>query len=88
MIDLPEVSVKWQALGLCFQTYDPRFFPERGKKFEILKLCKVCPVQVECLEYALATNPKHGIWGGKNKRERDRILKERKLGEEKTQDTD
>ena len=72
---------KWKALGLCFQTYDERFFPDRGPASqEIKRLCGVCPVEAECLEYALETKPRHGIWGGKNSRERERMLKERKLG--------
>lgn len=29
-----------------------------------LAFCAVCPVRQECLDFALATNQEHGIWGG------------------------
>ncbi|WP_344450998.1 WhiB family transcriptional regulator [Actinocorallia aurantiaca] len=27
-------------------------------------VCEGCPVALECLEYALRTNPDHGVWAG------------------------
>ena len=29
-----------------------------------LELCKLCPVRKPCLEFAVKTRQKHGIWGG------------------------
>lgn len=34
------------------------------------KLCAPCPVKSLCLEYALANNEAHGLWGGLTYRER------------------
>jgi len=33
-------------------------------------MCAVCPVQPQCLEYALVNDEQHGIWGGTTWRER------------------
>lgn len=63
------------------QGVDPDlFFPERGASVvEAKKVCDSCPIQKECLEYALAVNEKHGIWGGTSERERRRIRHQRAM---------
>jgi len=33
-------------------------------------ICNECPVQVECLDYAVRIRESHGIWGGLNETER------------------
>lgn len=33
-------------------------------------ICETCPVQQECLDYALEWRVPHGVWGGKSTRER------------------
>ena len=40
-------------------------------------ICGGCPVKEECLDYALYTNERHGIWGGLSFAERRRIRKTR-----------
>lgn len=57
------------------------FFPERGVSYscirEIKKLCKVCPVRVECFEVAMAQeNDNFGIFGGTTPKERRKIRSE------------
>lgn len=37
----------------------------------IKKICKTCPIRVECFNYAVE-NLVHGIWAGTKKKERDR----------------
>lgn len=37
-------------------------------------ICAGCPIRVECLAHALATPELFGVWGGKDERERRRIL--------------
>jgi len=37
------------------------------------KLCGQCPVQVECLTYALDAQESHGIWGGTTVEQRRKI---------------
>lgn len=55
------------------------FFPERGGSTVIAKaICGKCPVQEECLEYAVERKERFGIWGGKSERERRAIRRERR----------
>lgn len=54
-----------------FADYDEGYSYVRTAK----KLCAVCPVRAECLNYALVANEAHGIWGGLSPRERVRLNK-------------
>lgn len=69
----------WMAEGNC-RNYPPAmFFPSDGVGVDRARaICKGCPVTGTCLEYALAENIEHGVWGGCSERERRRILKRRK----------
>lgn len=42
-------------------------------------LCQRCPVQKECLEFAMITGEKYGIWGGLNHKERAALRRKRAL---------
>ncbi len=44
---------------------------------EAKRICRRCPVQAECLEYALKCRIRVGVWGGLSAKERDEILQER-----------
>jgi WhiB family redox-sensing transcriptional regulator len=47
------------------------FFPERGEDSSQAKaVCRECPVQFDCLDYALANGEKFGIWGSLSERQR------------------
>ena len=39
------------------------------------EICAVCPVNPECLEFALATNQEAGVWGGTTEEERRKLRK-------------
>lgn len=41
-------------------------------------LCRTCPVQMQCLEYAVANPDLQGIWGGLAPKERIKLRKKRK----------
>lgn len=50
------------------------FFPETGNSHYVAKeLCRLCPVKLECLEYALGANETYGVWGGLGPDERERL---------------
>ena len=70
----------WRDDALCLQVGDCElWFPPKsdsGTANRAKKICARCPVRVECLEWALANDEKHGIWGGLNERAR-RALKPR-----------
>jgi WhiB family transcriptional regulator, redox-sensing transcriptional regulator len=80
---LPEATgehhdLDWQDDGLCAQTDPEAFFPEKGGSTrDAKKICTTCEVKAQCLEYALKTDQRFGIWGGLSERER-RALKKRR----------
>lgn len=43
---------------------------EQRSAARALRVCAVCPVRAECLEYALAVPEKHGVWGWMTESER------------------
>ncbi len=72
--DLLGDAPAWQERALCSQTDPEAFFPEKGGSVtEAKRICRLCEVEAECLEYALANNERFGIWGGTTERERRRL---------------
>lgn len=53
------------------------FFPTTGELIDpaIYDRCERCPVVMRCLNYALDNKIKHGIWGGKSNRQREKLRK-------------
>lgn len=71
-----EGELGWQGDALCAQTDPEAFFPEKGGSTrDAKKVCGVCNVKAQCLEYALANDERFGIWGGLSERERRRLRK-------------
>ena len=69
-------ALGWQERALCAQTDPEAFFPEKGGSTrEAKKVCLSCDVRGECLEYALASDERFGIWGGLSERERRKLKK-------------
>jgi WhiB family redox-sensing transcriptional regulator len=64
----------WRLNALCAETDPEAFFPEKGGSTrEAKKVCVGCDVRAECLEFALASDERFGIWGGLSERERRRL---------------
>ena len=64
----------WASDALCAQTDPDVFFPDKGGSTrEAKKICAQCFVQAECLDWALTTNERFGIWGGMSERERRKL---------------
>ena len=69
-------SASWRQSAACL-SYDPGLFFPIGKTgravTEIQRakaICAACPVQTECLTFALETHQAYGIWGGCDEDER------------------
>lgn len=69
-------SEDWVAQGAC-RKYDPElFFPVStvgpgAQDAELAKaVCRTCPVQNECLRWALRAGEAHGVWGATTPEER------------------
>ncbi|MFM8563774.1 MAG: WhiB family transcriptional regulator [Acidimicrobiia bacterium] len=69
----------WRDLGAC-RGLDPEvFFPESDEEADVAKnICATCDVRVACLEHALSSREKVGVWGGTTERERRRIVRQRR----------
>ena len=65
------IDQPWVDDALCAQTDPEAFFPEKGGSTREAKAtCAQCFVQAECLDWALTTNERFGVWGGLSERER------------------
>lgn len=73
------VEVVWRNLGAC-RGLDPAvFFPDTDQTADEAKeICFTCDVRIACLEHALASQEKAGVWGGTTERERRRIVRQRR----------
>jgi WhiB family transcriptional regulator, redox-sensing transcriptional regulator len=75
----------WRSAGACLTADPDLFFPvspaglAAGQIARAKAICAGCEVRRECLEFALAHEPAHGIWGGTTPedRQRDRRRKRR-----------
>lgn len=74
----PKVIV-WRELGACRGLDPGMFYPDEEDESQAAKLvCEQCDVRVACLEHALASREKQGVWGGATERERRRIIRQRR----------
>ena len=75
------VDQDWRAHGLCSRT-DPDlwFAPGALEHKEAKRICRDCPVRMDCLQYAMETPVDHGVWGGLTERERRRRRRESMQG--------
>lgn len=65
----------WRAEALCAQVDPDLWFPERGGAVSAAqRICRGCPVRVECLADALVNGERFGIWGGLSEPERRRLV--------------
>lgn len=67
----------WLERAKCAGHDPQRFFATKGRAEGGLAICATCPVQAECLEFALANDQRYGIWGGTTECRRRRMLDRR-----------
>lgn len=66
--DTPKAE-DWRDRAACREVGHVPFFPDGAiwaprDYMPALRVCRSCPVQAECLEFALTNDERHGIWGG------------------------
>ena len=67
----------WMAEAACRGLDVNLFFPERGEPTKSAKaVCADCPVQAECLQYALDGEDRVGVFGGASEKERRAMRRE------------
>lgn len=67
-------DLDWRVQSKCqeltVEQHEKLFFPKAGRSIEkARRYCKTCPVNEECLEFAI-NNDCWGIWAGTNQKER------------------
>jgi WhiB family transcriptional regulator, redox-sensing transcriptional regulator len=73
------MTLVWRQNAAC-QGLDPDiFYPLTDEEAASAKaVCSVCAVRETCLEHALSTRERDGIWGGCTEKERRRITRQRR----------
>jgi WhiB family redox-sensing transcriptional regulator len=71
-----EYDLTWRAKGACQGLNPDIFYPDSEENCEqALSICKTCEVRIACLNYALESREKQGVWGGASARERRKLLR-------------
>jgi WhiB family redox-sensing transcriptional regulator len=82
VIALASADYGWRSQALCRDTDPDLFFPIGTTGAALVQIeqaravCRQCPVQADCLDYALNTNQDSGIWGGTSEEERRTLRRE------------
>jgi WhiB family transcriptional regulator, redox-sensing transcriptional regulator len=65
---------RWRRWAACRKVPTAVFFPAgnfaRWDEKQAKTVCATCPVQADCLAFALENDEAFGVWGGLNERER------------------
>jgi WhiB family transcriptional regulator, redox-sensing transcriptional regulator len=78
-----EYATEWRAASACLTADPDLFFPVAAgtavakQVSRALRICDGCPVRQQCLDFALRTGEKDGIWGGTTPDERIRARRAR-----------
>jgi WhiB family redox-sensing transcriptional regulator len=76
--DAPALSDEWKWLGACQSESNKDLWhvntrTEKDDAAEAKRICAICPVAQQCLDYAMATKERWGIWGGLDRHQRDAL---------------
>jgi WhiB family redox-sensing transcriptional regulator len=88
VIALANAEYGWRSEALCRDTDPELFFPIGTTGGALVQIeharavCRQCPVQTDCLDFALSTNQDSGIWGGTSEEER-RVLRREYVARQK-----
>ncbi|MFD7261557.1 WhiB family transcriptional regulator [Streptomyces sp. NPDC059874] len=73
---------QWQSRAACRDLGSARFFHPAGERGEdreerdaaAKRVCAGCPVRAACLDHALSSHERYGVWGGLTEEERQARL--------------
>lgn len=71
------MAMNWRLHAACRHTDPDTWFPTPGDNHtrnQALRICRACPVQQQCAQYAFHIDATEGIWGGLTPNQRSRIL--------------
>lgn len=67
-------DLTWQQDAHCTQSDPELWYPDKGRStLDAKTICTACPVRAECLDYAVDTHQRFGVWGGLSEIERRRL---------------
>ena len=70
---------EWQDYGSCRRYPVEVFFPPAEQEADEAKaICETCAVREPCLEYALESDERFGVWGGLTPEERRALILRRR----------
>ena len=78
-----EYASNWRAASACLNTDPDVFFPVAAgtaaskQAARALRICDSCTVKRQCLDFAMRSGEKDGIWGGTTPEERIRARRAR-----------
>jgi WhiB family redox-sensing transcriptional regulator len=78
-----EYGTSWRAASACLNSDPDMFFPVAAgtatsrQVTRALRICDGCGVRQQCLDFALRSGEKDGIWGGTTPEERIRTRRAR-----------
>lgn len=66
----------WSQRAACNGLATEKLFPNSDVKQRVIanEVCRGCPVQMECLNFALVTKEEFGVWGGATEIQRSNML--------------
>ena len=82
----PNDKLDWQEEAECRKFDNLLFFgpdqgetelEKQGREAKAKSVCQRCPALEPCLEFAMETNQKYGIWGGHTDKERASLKRRR-----------
>src|SRR5271154_4643012 len=74
-------ATTWRKQAACRGLDVEAFYPiseDEADAAEAKAICAECPVRQACLEHALASREREGLWGGPKEREGRRIVRQRR----------
>lgn len=78
-----EYATNWRAASACLNTDPDVFFPvavgtaSAKQVARALRICDGCSVRQQCLDFAVRSGEKDGIWGGTTPEDRVRTRRSR-----------
>lgn len=73
------MNLSWHHQAAC-RGLDPEiFYPVLEEEADVAKsVCEGCSVRQACLEHALGSRERDGVWGGATEKERRRLVRQRR----------
>ncbi len=76
-ITRPVGTMAWAERSACRDSDPDALFVPGAAQHQAKRICRECPVRLDCLAEALDNRMEFGIWGGLTERERRSLLRRR-----------